>query len=101
MVDNRDVGTADIHEEQVESRYEAAGGVGLVLVMQVTLALVSLEAGWTLNGLPGWVCPLSASVEQHAQGSSLSFLPSRERRPYWSGIHPQPQIATGAGGVMP
>ncbi len=42
-------------EEEVESRYEATFAVGLVIVLQVTLALVSLAGGWKLIGLPGWV----------------------------------------------
>jgi uncharacterized membrane protein len=53
--DNRRVSTADLHEAEVESRYEAASAVALVIGLQVTLALVSLGAGWTLIGLPGWV----------------------------------------------
>jgi uncharacterized membrane protein len=55
MVDNRFVSLADLHEEEIESRYEATIAVGLVIGLQVTLALVSLAGGWTLIGLPGWV----------------------------------------------
>jgi hypothetical protein len=55
MVDNGEVGTADVHEEEIESRFEATFGVALVMALQVTLALVSLEGGWKLIGLPGWV----------------------------------------------
>jgi uncharacterized membrane protein len=44
-----------LHEEEIESRYEASLGVALVIVLQVTLALVSLGGGWTLIGLSGWV----------------------------------------------
>jgi Protein of unknown function (DUF1345) len=55
MVDNRVVSTDDLHEEEFESRYEATFGVMIVIVLQVTLALVSLGGGWTLVGLPGWV----------------------------------------------
>ena len=55
IVDNREVSTADVHEEEVESRYEATFGVLLVIGLQATLAGVSLGAGWTLIGLPGWV----------------------------------------------
>lgn len=47
--------TAGLHDAEVESRYEAAFGVVLVIGLQTTLALVSLAAGWTLIGLPGWV----------------------------------------------
>jgi uncharacterized membrane protein len=55
MVDNRLVSSADLHEEEIESRYEATFAVGIVIGLQVTLALVSLAGGWTLIGLPGWV----------------------------------------------
>jgi hypothetical protein len=44
MVDNHGVSTADLHEE-VEFRYEATPAVGLVIGLQVTLALVSVGAG--------------------------------------------------------
>ena len=44
-----------LHEEEIESRYEATLGVALVIVLQGTLAFVSLGGGWTLIGLPGWV----------------------------------------------
>ncbi len=47
--------TADEHEEEVESRYEAAFGVLIVIGLQVTLGVLGLGNGWTLNGLPGWV----------------------------------------------
>ena len=63
MVDNRVVSTADLHEEEVESRYEATFAVGLVIGLQVTLALVSLEGGWKLIGLPGWVWLIPAVPE--------------------------------------
>jgi hypothetical protein len=55
MVDNRAVSLEDLHEEEIESRVEATFAVGLVIGLQVTLALVSLAGGWTLIGLPGWV----------------------------------------------
>src|ERR1019366_8270417 len=63
MVDNREVSTADLHEEEVESRYEATSAVGLVIGLQVTLALVSLGGGWKLIGLPGWVWLIPAVPE--------------------------------------
>jgi len=47
--------TAEVHEEEVESRYEATFGVLIVIGLQATLAGVSLANGWTLIGLPGWV----------------------------------------------
>jgi uncharacterized membrane protein len=63
MLDNHGVSTADLHEEEVESRYEATPAVGLVIGLQVTLALVSLGAGWKLIGLPGWVWLILAVPE--------------------------------------
>jgi uncharacterized membrane protein len=57
------VSTAAEHEEEVESRYEATLGVVLVIGLQVTLAVVSLGAGWKLNGLPGWVWLMPAAPE--------------------------------------
>jgi uncharacterized membrane protein len=74
---NREVSTADLHEEEIESRFEATFAVGLVIGLQVTLALVSLGGGWKLIGLPGWVwliptvpeaallLPLAWSVPRH------------------------------------
>lgn len=67
----------DLHEEEIESRFEATVAVGLVIGLQVTLALVSLGAGWKLIRLPGWVwliptipeaallLPLAWSVPRH------------------------------------
>jgi uncharacterized membrane protein len=54
-LDGRRVSNVEWREEEVESRYEATFAVGLVIVLQVTLALVSLAGGWKLIGLPGWV----------------------------------------------
>ena len=54
---------SDEHEEEVESRYEATFAVGLVIGLQVTLALVSLGGGWKLIGLPGWVWLIPAVPE--------------------------------------
>jgi uncharacterized membrane protein len=77
MVDNPAVSLEDLHEEEIESRVEATFAVGLVIGLQVTLALVSLAGGWTLIGLPGWVwlipvvpeaallVPLAWSVPRH------------------------------------
>ena len=55
IVDNRGVSTAEVREEEVESRYEATFCVLIVIGLQATLAVVSLGNGWTLIGLPGWV----------------------------------------------
>jgi len=50
---------------QVESRFEATFAVGLVIGLQVTLALVSLGAGWKLIGLPGRPKSSSPATGQH------------------------------------
>ena len=50
MVDKRVVSTADLHEEEIESRYEATFAVGLVIGLQVTLALVSLKVVGSWSG---------------------------------------------------
>lgn len=63
MVDNRAMNTADLREEEIESRFEATLAVGLVIGLQVTLALVSLAGGWKLVGLPGWVWLIPAVPE--------------------------------------
>ena len=63
IVDNREVSTADLHEEEVESRFEATFGVLLVIGLQATLALVSLGARWTLIGLPRWVWLIPVAPE--------------------------------------
>lgn len=55
LLDGRRVSNVESREEEVESRYEATFAVGVVIVLQVMLALVSLGAGWKLIGLPGWV----------------------------------------------
>jgi uncharacterized membrane protein len=55
--------TPGLHEEEIESRYEATLGVALVIGLQVTLALVSVGAGWKLVGLPGWVWLVPAAPE--------------------------------------
>ena len=43
-----------VHEEEVESRWEAGPAVGLVVLMQVALAIISQAQGWKLWVLPGW-----------------------------------------------
>jgi hypothetical protein len=71
IVDNRKVSTA-VHEEEVESRYEATFGVLIVIGLQAALAGVSLGNGWTLIGLPGWVW-LIAVVPEAALLLALSW----------------------------
>ena len=78
MVDNVEVGTADVHEEEIESRFEAALAVGLVIGLQLTLALVSLGNGWRLIELPGWVWLIPALPEA-ALLVALSWAAPRHR----------------------
>jgi len=44
-----------LREEELESRWEAAPAVALVIVMQLLLALVSRDQHWTLWIFPWWV----------------------------------------------
>ena len=44
-----------LREEELESRWEAAPAVALVIAMQLLLALVSREQHWTLWIFPWWV----------------------------------------------
>jgi hypothetical protein len=44
-----------LHEEEFESRWEAAPAVALVIAMQLLLALVSRAQDWTLWIFPWWV----------------------------------------------
>ena len=41
-----------VHDAEVESRWEAAPAVLLIIALQVVLAAVSYHAGWTLWHLP-------------------------------------------------
>lgn len=52
-----------MREEEVESRWEAAPAVVAVIVLQLTLALVSLEQHWNLWGLPWWVWLIAVGPE--------------------------------------
>jgi hypothetical protein len=44
-----------LREEEVESRWEAAPAVVLVIVLQILLALVSRTQGWRLWDFPWWI----------------------------------------------
>jgi hypothetical protein len=44
----------NVHEAEVESRWEAGPAIGLVVLLQVALATVSEMQGWKLWVLPGW-----------------------------------------------
>ncbi len=41
--------------EEIESRWEAAPAVALVIAFQIFIAFVSQRGGWKLAGLPWWV----------------------------------------------
>jgi uncharacterized membrane protein len=78
MVDNPHVSTADLHEEEVESRYEATVAVLIVIGLQVTLAVVSLRGERKLIGLPGWLW-LIPVVPEAALLVALAFAAPRHR----------------------
>jgi hypothetical protein len=63
MPDNADMARPAVREEEIESRYEATFGVGLIMALQVALALVSLNGGWKLIGFPGWVWLIPTAPE--------------------------------------
>ena len=63
MTAGHEVSTGELHEEEIESRFEATFAVGLVIGLQATLAVFSLAHGWTLVGLPGWVWLIPAVPE--------------------------------------
>ena len=50
-------------EEEVESRWEAAPAVLVVIVLQLTLALVSRELDWKLWGQSWWIWILAVGPE--------------------------------------
>jgi hypothetical protein len=78
MVDNQAVSSANLREEEIESRLEATFAVGLVIGLQVTLALVSLAGGWSLIGLPGWVW-LIPTIPEAALVLPLAWAVPRHR----------------------
>jgi uncharacterized membrane protein len=78
MVNSRGVAHRGVHEEEIESRFEATSGVGLVMVLQITLAAVSLAGHWKLIGLPGWVW-LIPVVPEAALLLSLAWSVPRRR----------------------
>lgn len=77
MDDNRGMSRSDLREEEIESRFEATVAVGLVIGLQIALAVASLAGDWKLIGLPGWIwlvptlpeaallVPLAWSVPRH------------------------------------
>ena len=52
-----------LHEEEVESRWEAAPAVALIIVLQLLLAGVSKSQGWTVWRLPWWVWTIPVAAE--------------------------------------
>lgn len=68
----------DVREEEFESRFEATLAVGVVIALQVTLALVSLAGAKKLVGLPGWVWLVPVAPET-ALLLALSWSAPRRR----------------------
>jgi hypothetical protein len=66
------------HEAEVESRWEAAPAVVLVIGLQLVLALVSEQKGWELWGLPWWVWLTSVTPEVVLLGA-LAFSRPRHQ----------------------
>jgi len=50
-------------EEELESRWEAAPTVAIVMATQLLLAIVSKAQGWTLSGLSWWIWLVPMAVE--------------------------------------
>lgn len=63
---------SNLHEEEVESRWEAAPAVAIVIALQFALAMVSEAKGWTLWGLPWWIW-LAAIVPELVLFVALSW----------------------------
>jgi hypothetical protein len=57
------VGDDTLHEEELESRWEAAPAIGVVIVLQLLLAVVSQTQDWKLWELPWWVWLIPVAVE--------------------------------------
>src|SRR5580704_8531025 len=72
------VGEGTVREEEVESRWEAAPAVLVVVGLQLVLALVSRSGSWKLWGLPWWVW-LSAIGPELALLLPLAFRRPRHR----------------------
>jgi hypothetical protein len=53
--DNRLVSNQPLHEEEIESRLEAAPAVAVPVALQLALALTSRREGWTTWGLGWWI----------------------------------------------
>lgn len=57
------MGDDTLHEEELESRWEAAPAIGVVIVLQLLLAVVSQTQDWKLWELPWWVWLIPVAVE--------------------------------------
>jgi hypothetical protein len=69
---------SELHEAEVESRWEAAPAIVLVIGLQLLLAIVSKQEGWKLWGLPWWVW-LSSAVPELVLLLPLAFSWPRRR----------------------
>ena len=65
----------ELHEEAIESSWEAAPAITCVIVGQVVLAVVSRTQDWTLWGFPWWVWLIPVGPEV------VLLLPLALRRP--------------------
>ena len=65
----------ELHEEEIESSWEAAPAITLVIVGQIVLAIVSRTQDWTLWGFPWWVWLIPVGPEV------VLLLPLALRRP--------------------
>jgi hypothetical protein len=72
------VGESTVREEEVESRWEAAPAVLVVVGLQVLLAMLSRQERWKLWGLPWWVW-LTVVVPEMALLLPLAFQRPRHQ----------------------
>jgi hypothetical protein len=72
------VAAAGLREEEVESSWEAAPAIVLVIASQLLLATVSRTQQWTLWGLPWWVWLIPVGPEL-VLFASLAWRRPRER----------------------
>ena len=70
--------TGALREEEIESRFEATAAVGLVIGLQIALAVASLAGDWKLIGLPGWIW-LIPTLPEAALLVPLAFAAPRHR----------------------
>ncbi len=70
--------TGGVREEARESRWEAAPAVAAVLALQLLLAMISHEKGWTLWGLPWWTWLIPIGPELGLVASLALSAPRRK-----------------------